>query len=279
MRSVAQQSVAELGGQLSVLTRQKRDHVKLDNLLHRLSEVGDTDQERVLLEIWRLVFPHAFAEEAVLWPVIRRLLPDGQELTLRVELEHQRVNELVRKLESLKPGSPERPQVLNQIVALLREDVRDEEDVLLPKLQAKLTGMQQMVLGVSWEVVRRIAPTRTHPIVSRRPPGNILAALPLSLLDRSRDNVDRILHRSGGGATQPLQWLSSALGRVSRAVERLPGMRRGEDPATRVKGYPNPWGAAAIVATVSVSAAIFMGSQRRKASLAKSRAASFARQP
>ena len=31
-------------------------------------------------------------------------------------------------------------------------------------------------LGVAWEAVRRTAPTRTHPIVSRRPPGTPCSA-------------------------------------------------------------------------------------------------------
>ncbi|MFD3444061.1 hemerythrin domain-containing protein [Microbacteriaceae bacterium 4G12] len=64
------------------------------------------DQERVLLRIYRLVFPHAFAEESVLWPVMRRTLPDGQELTLEVEREHQEVNELVTRLERIPQDSP-----------------------------------------------------------------------------------------------------------------------------------------------------------------------------
>ncbi len=91
MKSLAEQTVAELGGHKSVLSRQKRDHVELDRLLHRLSEVTPPEQGPVLRSIYRLVFPHAFAEESVLWPVVRRVLPDGHDLTLQVELEHQEI--------------------------------------------------------------------------------------------------------------------------------------------------------------------------------------------
>ena len=70
--SVAHQTVAELGGPLSVLVRQKNDHVTLDGLLRQLSTTDGSEQQRVLRRIYRLVFPHAFAEEAVLWPVMRR---------------------------------------------------------------------------------------------------------------------------------------------------------------------------------------------------------------
>ncbi|MBW3559458.1 MAG: hemerythrin domain-containing protein, partial [Proteobacteria bacterium] len=195
MKSVAEQNVAELGGVGSVLSRQKRDHVVLDELLERLAQARPDEEDPVLLKVHRLVFPHAYAEETVLWPVIRTVLPDGQALTLRVEAEHQEINELVTRLESLEPGSAERRRVLDRMVDTLRKDVRDEEDELLPRLQTKLTRAQLQRLGLAWEAVRRIAPTRAHPIVSRRPPGNVLSALPLSLLDRCRDRVDARLHR------------------------------------------------------------------------------------
>ena len=84
-RSIADQSVEELGGPGSVLVRQRRDHIQLDRLLHELPGATGRDQEEVLTRIDRLVFSHAFAEESVLWPVVRRVLPDGEELTLRIE--------------------------------------------------------------------------------------------------------------------------------------------------------------------------------------------------
>ena len=264
MRSIAGQSVAQMGGRGSVLARQKRDHIRLDSLLHRLAEVSPNQQGSVLLDIYRLVFPHAFAEEAVLWPVMRRVLPDGHALTLQVEVEHQQINELVTRLESLPPGSEDRRQVLDRIVRLLREDVRDEEDKLLPRLQAKLTAGQLRLLGWAWELVRFIAPTRAHPIVSRRPPGNLLSALPHALLDRCRDLVDDRLHRRPDAAAVPLlSSVSISLTRASHTVERLPGMKSGEDPATRV-ARGNGLGRGALLVIAAASAGMILLSRRRR---------------
>jgi hypothetical protein len=279
MRSIADQSVVEMSGRGSVLARQKRDHIRLDRLLHRLDEVPPDAQAPVLLDIYRLVFPHAFAEEAILWPVMRRVLPDGHALTLQVELEHQQINELVAWLELLQPGSAEHRQVLERVVHLLREDVRDEEDALLPRLQARLGPARLRLLGVAWEMVRLIAPTRAHPIVARRPPGNVLSALPLALLDRLRDMVDARLHRRPAASASTLRHLGSALARASHAVERLPGMTSGEDPATRVgrvgggggsggsggSGGGGWMAAAAILAVAGASAGLIRAARRRRA--------------
>jgi hemerythrin superfamily protein len=232
VRSIAEQTVEELGGPGSVLARQRRDHVELDRLLHELDGTTGRAQEEVLTRIDRLVFSHAFAEETVLWPVVRRVLPDGDALTLRVEEEHQEVNELVAELETLGHDDPRRPERLARLVAVLREDVRDEEDVLLPRLQERLDPAELRRLGRQWEFTRRISPTRAHPTVSRRPPGNALSALPLSVLDRTRDVVDAVVRRAPGQLAPAGEAVSRGLAGLAGLVERVPVARRGDRPPT-----------------------------------------------
>ncbi|MBD8062034.1 hemerythrin domain-containing protein [Oceanitalea stevensii] len=232
-RSVADQDVAELGGAISVLARQKKDHITLDRLLHELNGSAGEAQAAVLTRIYRLVFPHAFAEESVLWPVMRRSLPDGHALTLEVEQEHQEVNELVTRLEQLDLDDPARGPLLDRLTAVLREDVRDEEDELLPRLQAVTDRRTLRRLGVYWELVRRTAPTRAHPVVARRPPGNVLAALPLTVVDRLRDLLDVARRHGPAAAAGALRGADRGLARGAGWIERIPLLRIGEDPSTR----------------------------------------------
>jgi hypothetical protein len=89
-------------------------------------------------------------------------------------------------------------------------------------------------LGVSWELVRRTAPTRTHPIVSRRPPGQTLSALPLSVTDRLRDGLDHVARRVPSPVRPALVTASNGLGTVARRIEQLPPLRRGERPETHL---------------------------------------------
>ncbi len=265
LKSLAHQSLNELGGASSVLTHQRRDHVDLDRMLQRLGELRPEQQRDQLLRIYRLVFPHAFAEESVLWPVIRRLLPDGHQLTLKVEQEHQEINELVARLELMNVHSPERQLILARVIELLRADVRDEEDDLLPRLQNKLSHSQLRWLGIAWEAARRIAPTRAHPIVSRRPPGNVLATLPLTVIDRSRDFIDSLAY-PGSVLAPLLNRLSLALCKASFQVERLPGMERGEDSSTRVERKDGSILRAVVVSVAALAALLLLGKTRpRKA--------------
>ncbi|MCW2740696.1 MAG: Hemerythrin cation binding domain protein [Blastococcus sp.] len=231
-RSIAHQTVDELGGPGSVLVRQRADHVELDHLLQELDGSTGAAQEEVLTRIDRLVFSHAFAEETVLWPVLRRVLPDGDALTLQVEKEHQEVNELVTALEKGGLDDPRRPERLARLVAVLREDVRDEEDVLFPRLQEAVDVEELRRLGRRWALMRRLSPTRPHPTVSRRPPGNALSGLPLTVLDRTRDLVDAGVRRAPEQLVPVGKALSQGLAQVAGLVERIPSSRAGDKPET-----------------------------------------------
>jgi hemerythrin-like domain-containing protein len=197
--TIKDQTVEQLGGGGSVLVRQRREHAEMDRLMDRYQALTDPEERgRTLKELVQLVFSHAFAEETVLWPVVRRSVPDGEELTARVEEEHQQINDLTSEIERLDPRAPEREEKVRQVLALIREDIRDEEDELLPRLQDVLGPAQLRRLGAAWEAVRRSAPTHPHPAVPRRPPGNALLGVPLSGYDRVRDTVGPGLRATTG---------------------------------------------------------------------------------
>jgi hemerythrin-like domain-containing protein len=188
-RTIEDQTTEELGGSGSVLARQRRDHAEMDRLMDRYRALPDGEErERVLKQTVQLVFSHAFAEETVLWPVVRRSVgDDGEALTSRVEEEHQQINDLVADIERLSPGDPEREEKVRRVFALIRQDIRDEEDLVLPRLQEAVDSEQLRRLGTAWEAVRKSAPTHPHPVVPRRPPGNAVLGVPLGVYDRLRD--------------------------------------------------------------------------------------------
>ncbi|MFH8798056.1 hemerythrin domain-containing protein [Streptomyces sp. NPDC017936] len=185
--SITEQDAAALGGNSSILMRQRRDHAELDAMMNRYMKGGVAGElDGLWQDIVQLVFSHAFAEETVLWPVLRRVCADGEQLTTRVEQEHQAINDLVAQIERT-PEDSRREEWIRQAFALISQDIRDEEDALLPCLRDTLGDRQLRRIGAAWEAARATAPTHPHPAVSRRPPGNVLSGLPLSVFDRLRD--------------------------------------------------------------------------------------------
>jgi len=231
--SIAGQSDEALGGPGSLIVRQRRDHARLHELVGRVRATHGAEQDEVLTQLCRLVFPHAFAEEAVLFPAARKLLREaGEELSLDIEQEHQEINEVYGAVERSRHDDPGRDELIERAIALLDHDVREEEDELLPRLRAGLDDRELRRLGLVWGLVRRTSPTRAHPIVSRRPPGQTLSALPLTVLDRSRDNLDRLTRAAPAPVARGSRATSQALGTVAGLVERLPPFRQGEHPST-----------------------------------------------
>jgi hemerythrin superfamily protein len=187
-KTIKDQSVEQLGGTGSILVRQRREHEEMDRLMDQYLTLGDVHQrERGLKQVVQLVFSHAFAEETVLWPAVRASVLDGEELTARVEGEHQQINDLVADIERLPAGDPGREDKVRRAFVLIRQDIRDEEDLLLPRLQDAVDTSRLHALGTTWAAVRQTAPTHPHPVIPRRPPGNALLGVPLSVFDRVRD--------------------------------------------------------------------------------------------
>lgn len=103
----------------------------------------------------------------------------------------RRIARLVSVVDRIAKTTGDAEQLTAEVVRVLVRDVRDEEASLF-SLRAQTTSKGRLVtLGLAWGAVRRIAPTRPHPVVSRRPPGNVLVALPLPVLDRTGDRLSR----------------------------------------------------------------------------------------
>jgi hemerythrin superfamily protein len=233
--SIADQTLEQLGGRTSILARQRVDHQRLARLMERArstEEAGGREHAAALRALARLVFTHAFAEEAVLFPAARRALPEGDSLTLAIEEDHQEVDELVARLDRSSPADPAHGALLRRTFDVLDHDVRTEEDELLPRLQQVLARRRLQLLGLQWELVRRISPTRAHPVVSRRPPGQTLSALPLTVLDRARDGLQQLDELTRGRYTSAVSTADRVLSAAAGAVERWPLLQQGERPET-----------------------------------------------
>jgi hemerythrin superfamily protein len=233
--TIADQTLEQLGGRTSILARQRADHARLDRLMARARSTADTGgvaHQVALRAVARLVFTHAFAEEAVLFPAARRVLPEGDPLTLRIETDHQEVDDLVAQLDRSDSTDPAHRDLMKRTFAVLDNDVRTEEDELLPRMQELLGPRRLRLLGWQWELVRRISPTRPHPVVSRRPPGQVLSALPLTVLDRARDLLQRLDEATRCRFTAALSTADRLLATAAGAVERIPVLQRGERPET-----------------------------------------------
>ena len=173
----------------TIITRQVREHARHLELLTEYGERQPGARRETFRELVDLVTTHASAEEDVLFPFARKTLgAEGEALTSEIEAQHQRVNELLDPMDGqcLEPGDARFETCVAELVPLLRADLRNEEDRLLPALAANLDEGELERLGTAWLVAKKVSPNRAHPRIPRRPPGNVLAGIPLFFVDRVR---------------------------------------------------------------------------------------------
>jgi hypothetical protein len=181
-----------------ITTLQRHDHARMEKLLRSYERASAHARPLVYGEIIDLVTKHAFAEEAALFPAARRYLREADPLTGDIEQKHQQVNDLIVEMEHSQPGEAAFEERAARVFALLRADAREEEDQLLVALSRVASEHELRELGSAWLAARKIAPNRAHPRISRRPPWNWLAAMPLAIIDR----VARLLGQTNQSATQ-----------------------------------------------------------------------------
>ena len=139
--------------------------------------------DRVIMELVR----HAAAEEQVLHPATRQLVPDGDDLVEHEHAEHAEVEELMRRLESPEIPDEEYEATLDALIPLIRTHLREEERVLFPRLVEAASSQELRELGrLAGATIRRV-PTRPHPSVPDEPPFDRLFTPDASLVERTRD--------------------------------------------------------------------------------------------
>ncbi|GAA2701618.1 hemerythrin domain-containing protein [Nonomuraea recticatena] len=166
------------------------DHREVEQMFTELEQLGTADVERrqnltekVIIELVR----HSVAEEAYLYPAVRDLLPDGNQLADREIAEHAQAEETMKQLERSDAGEAGHAELLARLMAEIRDHIAEEEGELFPRLRDAASAEQLAELGRKVEAIKKIAPTRPHPTAPDTPPGNKLMGPATGLIDRMRD--------------------------------------------------------------------------------------------
>lgn len=134
---------------------------------------------------------HAAVEEQVLYPAVRRFVPNGDSLVTEALSEHQQLKESLVVLDKL-PAEDERfDRTMRAVIDETRHHVREEEssDGMLARLRKSVDRDDLVTMGKTLKVAKKAAPTRPHPNAPTTPPGNIVVGTAAAIVDKARDAV------------------------------------------------------------------------------------------
>ena len=166
------------------------DHREVLELVQRIPSVEDANVRRdmadtVIAEVMR----HSVAEEMYVYPVMRDQLPDGEEEVKHDVDEHQKLEEVMKKLENIDANDAHFFDVVTELKNLLAHHASDEENDQFPQLRATIPEDQLVEIGRKVEAAKKAAPTRPHPSAPHSELFHKALGPSVGLVDRLRDKL------------------------------------------------------------------------------------------
>ena len=167
------------------------DHAEVEQMFRQIESLPDGDaKDQLVAGVIRELSVHAAIEEQVLYPAMRKALPDGDTLVQEAIEEHQRVKETLVAIERADTPAERDPQLV-RLIGDVRHHVDEEEAELFPKLRASVTTAELKEMGSKLESAKKMAPTHPHPNAPNTPPGNIVGGAAAAVIDKARDALNR----------------------------------------------------------------------------------------
>lgn len=165
------------------------DHRAVQSVFAELESHNGTPEHRrnladhVIAELVR----HSVAEEQYMYPAAREVLADGDKVADHELEEHAEAEKVMKDLDGLDATDPKFDELLGKLMEDIRHHIEDEEQDMLPKLQAACSEEQLRDLGAKVLKAKEMAPTHPHPSAPDKPPANKLLGPGAGVVDRMRD--------------------------------------------------------------------------------------------
>ena len=130
-----------------VVTLIKDDHQKLESVFKKLESAEPAEIKDLLQQVASLLIPHSKAEEQVVYPAIKRIVPSEESDVDDGLAEHQHVEETLTQLLASDPEAPGVDGLIAAMIGEVRHHVEEEEVEILPAFSDAATNQQLSELG------------------------------------------------------------------------------------------------------------------------------------
>lgn len=170
------------------------DHREFDRIFGELEQLfGQTGREalerkRALVdEVTIGLVKHSVAEETRVYPKVEKQV-DEQEAQHSKE-EHAEAEETMKRLERMDAGDPGFDDAVAELIREIRHHVEHEEGRMFTELRASFSHQELVDMAHEVEAIKKIAPTRAHPMTPNEAGVRLAVGPVASLLDHLRDAV------------------------------------------------------------------------------------------
>jgi hemerythrin-like domain-containing protein len=170
------------------------DHREFDRIFTELEGLRGRTEPDVLTRKRELVdevtiglVKHSVAEETQVYPRVEKQI--DKEEAEHSKHEHAEAEETMKRLERMDPEDPGFDGAVAELIAEIRHHVQEEESRMFGELRANFSREELVEMAEKVESIKKIAPTRAHPMTPNEAGVRLAVGPVASLLDHLRDAV------------------------------------------------------------------------------------------
>ena len=170
------------------------DHREFERIFGELEQLvgrsgpDDLRRKRELVDDVTIgLVKHSVAEETQVYPKVEKQV--DEEEAQHSKHEHAQAEETMKRLERLDPDDERFDVEVQTLIREIRQHVQHEESRMFTELRASLSRDELVRMAEKVEGVKKLAPTRPHPMTPNEGLVRTVAGPVASLLDHLRDAV------------------------------------------------------------------------------------------
>ena len=139
----------------------KNDHKEIRKLFKQFQSAGENAVQRkgeIVKEIIEALTVHTYIENEVMYPEVRKLLPDLEDDVLESYEEHHVADVLCAELHAMEPDDEHFVAKTTVLIENVTHHVEEEEQEWFPKVRDGLTRKQLQDIGARMVELRDKAP-------------------------------------------------------------------------------------------------------------------------
>jgi hemerythrin superfamily protein len=140
----------------------KADHKEVKKLFREFQSAGDNAEKKkgdLVTKIIELLTVHTYIENEVMYPEVRRLLPDLEDDVLESYEEHHVADVLCMELFGMNPDDERFDAKTTVLIESVTHHIEEEEQEWFPKVRAGLGRKQLADLGERLLTAKAKAPS------------------------------------------------------------------------------------------------------------------------
>jgi hemerythrin superfamily protein len=139
----------------------KEDHKEIKSVFKQFEQAGEDATEKkgeLVTKMIELLTVHTYVENELIYPEVRRLLPDLEDDVLESYEEHHVADILCLELGSMTPDAERFDAKTTVLIENVTHHIEEEEDEWFPKVREGLGRKQLSELGERLIELKKTAP-------------------------------------------------------------------------------------------------------------------------